>query len=76
MKPIFMENNQHTKSANNTSDADGSTNFTNDQPGQRLPPEDAKKQANTSLPNTNVSAAEQHSESSNPQQENETLGTP
>ena len=76
MNRIFMENNQHMKSANNTSDADASKNFTNDQPGQRLPPEDEKKQAGTSLSNTDVAAAEQHSESSKPEEENETLGTP
>jgi hypothetical protein len=67
-----MENNQHSSSKNSAAaDSDRKT-FTNDQPGQQLPTGNSSNDIDQALTTEN----EQHSESSKPENDNETLGTP
>ena len=48
------------------------TSFSNEQPGQQLPAENKKNV----LDNDSSAGNEQHTESSKPESDNETLGTP
>jgi hypothetical protein len=66
-----MENNQHSKGERNTSGKEA-TNFTNEQPGQQLPSNSEMEK----MSGPNKPENEHHSESSRPEKENETLGTP
>ena len=66
-----MENNQQSIGERNTSKQKHEV-FNNQQPGQQLPDSMRTENRNTNHPTQN----EQHSESSMPQNENETLGTP
>jgi hypothetical protein len=66
-----MENNQHSKGERNTSGKEA-TRFTNEQPGQQLPSNRGAEKTNEE----SINLKEQHSESSMPEKENETLGTP
>jgi hypothetical protein len=66
-----MENNQHSKGERNTS-GEEATNFTNEQPGQQLPSDSEMEK----MSGANKPENEYHSESSRPEKENETLGTP
>jgi hypothetical protein len=67
-----MENNQQSNSASNASNKQGSTSFSNKQQG--LPAEKDRERSNRFDDSTG--GTEQHSESSKPEAENETLGTP
>lgn len=72
IKKFFMDNNQQTKEERNTRDNDLKTSFSNEQPGQQI----AAKSVEVSSSSGEISAQEQHSESSKPAAANETLGTP
>ena len=65
-----MENNQQRGGARITSNAEGTRTFDNEQPGQQLPVNIDKAGASEAAGN------EEHSESSMPEKDNETLGTP
>lgn len=67
-----MENNQHSTAKNAAANESSSGRFSNNQPGQQLP---AKRNAEA-LDATTAGEPEKHSETSHPQKENETLGTP
>jgi hypothetical protein len=73
LKNIFMENNQQRKEEGNSSGSREAGSFTNQQAGQQLPT--GNKQHGAAKTATS-SDSEQHSESSKPERENETLGTP
>ena len=64
-----MENNQQHNVERNTTQQEPS--FSNSQPGQQLPQNNQSDKTTQETTNN-----EQHSESSLPQKENETLGTP
>ena len=66
-----MENNQHSKGERNTSGKEA-TEFTNEQPGQQLPGNRDGEKTSSITETKN----QQHSESSMPEKDNETLGTP
>jgi hypothetical protein len=66
-----MENNQHSFGERNTSNKEQES-FNNRQPGQQLPADRGAEKMNKETRKQN----EQHSESSLPEKENETLGTP
>ncbi|RYZ30882.1 MAG: hypothetical protein EOO10_01215 [Chitinophagaceae bacterium] len=66
-----MENNQHSIGERNTS-TNKEDSFRNEQPGQQLPSNGRIEKMNTEPLTQN----EQHSESSLPEKDNETLGTP
>ena len=68
-----MENNQQNRGARNTSTKEEATSFSNQQPGQQLP---SKNEAPTNTNQKESRSEERHSESSKPEAENETLGTP
>jgi hypothetical protein len=68
---FFMENNQHKVGERNTS-GEKNDSLNNQQPGQQLPSGRSTDKMNTE----DVTLNEQHSESSLPEKENETLGTP
>ena len=65
-----MENNQHSNNEN-AAGKQTETAFANNQPGQQLPTENTGR-----LDNPSSNEKEQHTESSKPENENETLGTP
>ena len=67
-----MENNQQRKEERNSSGNNEATSFDNQQPGQQVTT--GKEQGR--MNETTESSMEQHSESSKPERENETLGTP
>ena len=67
-----MENNQHSGGQNAASEPSSHKGFSNQQPGQQLPAGTENNRTDDAHPAT----AEQHSESSKPENENETLGTP
>ena len=67
-----MENNQHSNGQNASKENSLENPFTNQQPGQQLPTDASNIDAAT----TQTAGAEQHSESSKPENANETLGTP
>lgn len=67
-----MENNQHSKSGNAAADDREATSFSNSQPGQQLPNGTNPKNFEKDSENRQ----EQHSVSSKPEKDNETLGTP
>jgi oligoendopeptidase F len=67
-----MENNQQSKKESGTSNNNVAFPFSNQQPGQQLPTEN--NQNKMDHPSSNN--PEQHSESSLPANDNETLGTP
>lgn len=66
-----MENNQHSTGERNTS-TNEDVSFRNEQPGQQIPAGGGSEKADTKPLTQN----EQHSESSLPKKDNETLGTP
>ena len=66
-----MENNQHINSGNAAAKEQDSRPFSNSQPGQQLPAENKRSEEGNA-----VTESEQHSESSLPENGNETLGTP
>ena len=68
---IFMENNQHGNRERNTSNSETEAPASNEQPGQQLPERNRDK-----LDDPTIAGNEEHSESSMPEEENETLGTP
>ena len=68
-----MENNQQHKSERNTSINTENNSFDNQQPGQQLP---AKNEAATNTDFNEAQSKEHHSESSKPNADDETLGTP
>ena len=65
-----MENNQHSNNEN-AAGKNTETAFANNQPGQQLPTENTG-----ALDSPSAIGKEEHSESSKPENENETLGTP
>lgn len=67
-----MENNQHSSGQSTASETSSNKEFSNQQPGQQLP---AAAQSDSNE-RTQSATTEQHSESSKPENENETLGTP
>lgn len=67
-----MEKYQQASGSANADREREKTDFANRQPGQQLPAQNKGGGAETESPN----GPEQHSESSRPQGENETLGTP
>lgn len=66
-----MENNQHSVGERNTSKKEQES-FNNQQPGQQV----SSSGSTETLNKETVTQNEQHSESSLPERENETLGTP
>jgi hypothetical protein len=66
-----MENNQHSKSGNAAANDREATSFSNSQPGQQLPGDKNRDDFDKASANP-----EEHSESSKPEKDNETLGTP
>ena len=66
-----MENNQHSFGETNTSKKEEES-FSNERPGQQLPSNSEAEKMNKTSDRQN----ERHSESSLPQNENDTLGTP
>ena len=68
-----MEINQHSSSKNSAAADSERTTFTNDQPGQQLPNGNS---SNNNADQDLTTENEQHSESSKPENDNETLGTP
>ncbi|HVF81173.1 MAG TPA: hypothetical protein VM884_04545 [Flavisolibacter sp.] len=68
-----MENNQQQKGERNTSTTNEDNSFVNKQPGQQLP-ERGELAVKTNA--SEVQRTEHHSESSMPDAENETVGTP
>lgn len=68
-----MENNQQRQSTN-SADKHRNESFSNQQPGQQVP-NDSEMKNETRFSETST-GNEQHSESSKPDAENETLGTP
>lgn len=67
-----MEKNQHNSSIEKA-DSTGTGGFTGNQPGQQIPVGDNAQATQQESP---PKKEEQHSESSFPEQEGETLGTP
>lgn len=68
-----MENNQQKNSARNASNTNA-TSFSNSQPGQQSPVDNETGDPNRVIEsNDNI---EQHSDTSQPAHDNETLGTP
>jgi len=66
-----MENNQHSNRERNASNSEAEAPFSNEQPGQQLP-----ERNRDHMDDPTIAGTEQHSESSIPEDENETLGTP
>ena len=67
-----MENNQQRKEGDNSLGNKVTTSFSNQQPGQQVPTDKRREKSDQTV----SSRSEQHSESSMPEGENETLGTP
>lgn len=71
VKQLSMENNQHSNRERNTSTSETDAPFSNEQPGQQLPERNRDR-----LDDPTTAGKEEHSESSMPEEEDETLGTP
>jgi|GEM_PF-3248621 len=68
-----MENTQQYEGERNTSNKNDNTSFSNQQPGQQL---GARDETPVTTNSNEMPNKERHSESSKPDADNETLGTP